>query len=131
MDSLPVKSGKRPAISPQWARWVSVLEEWKASGLSPADFCARRSIVFSKFRWWRGHISKRGTLVSQGKGAGAKPAFVPLVVRAASANAEAAILEVPPLELVLRGGCVVRVPAGFDEVCLVRLVAALESSRCG
>lgn len=127
-DSSPTKRTLRAVSSGKWAHWQSVLGEWKTSGQSPADFCARRSIPFSKFRWWRGHIEKRAR---PSRAASSKLTFLPLVVRGDAEGAEATKPDAPPLELVLRGGCVVRVPSGFDEASLVRLVAVLESARCG
>ena len=131
MDNPSLKTRKRSAISPQWAHWRSVVEQWKDSGENPEEFCAHRSIVFSKFRWWRGHIEKQGGRAETRVATKAEPAFVPLVVRGNAREVCTAGSDAPPLELVLRGGCMVRVHPGFDESCLVRLVAALESARCG
>jgi len=77
MDNPSLKTRKRSAISPQWAHWRSVVEQWKDSGENPEEFCAHRSIVFSKFRWWRGHIEKQGGRAETRVATKAEPAFVP------------------------------------------------------
>lgn len=131
MDSTSPKTRIPGNLSGKWAHWQSLLEEWKRSGQSQADFCALRSIPMGKFRWWKGHIVKRGARMESRRNAGEKPSFVPVAVHAGLDESPPGERDALPLEVVLRSGCVVRVPAGFDETCLVRLIAALESARCG
>jgi hypothetical protein len=93
----------------QWRRWIS---EWRASGLSVRAFCARHGLATASFYHWRRVLERR---------AAEEPALVPVqvVVDAVPAQASA-------LEAVLPSGRTVRVPPGFDEATLQRLLAVLE-----
>lgn len=92
----------------QWRQW---LREWRSSGGSVREFCARRGLAEASFYGWRRELAKRD---------GARAAFVPVHVVAEAA---------PParvLEVVLSGGRTVRVSPGFDAATLRQVLAVLE-----
>lgn len=39
------------------AQWLEVVGEWKASGLTQAEFYQRHSIKLTTFRWWCWRLS--------------------------------------------------------------------------
>ena len=96
--------------------WRGRLREWRRSGLTGRDFCARHSLSEPSFYAWRREICQRDRERSAAK---RSPAFVPVRVVGAE-----------PLEVVVRGGRVVRVAAGFDAEQLRAVVAALEALPC-
>jgi hypothetical protein len=93
------------------------------------DFCAEHEVSEPSFFAWRRTIAERdrqpGRPRASADGDGEKtqdsPAFVPLHVVSTPAGTA--------LEVVLRDGCIVRVPAGFDPATLRQLLAILEGER--
>ena len=98
----------------QWQRWI---DQWRASGLSVRAFCARHRLPTPTFYAWRRRLRRRA----------AEPApFLPVQVVPDTPPHPAS-----PLEVVLAGGPVVRVPAGLDPVTLRQLLAVLrEGGPC-
>src|SRR5437763_142064 len=103
------KYTRDPGLEPQWRRR---LKEWERSGLTGRDFCRRHSLSEPSFYGWRREIARRDR---EQAAAREQPAFVSIAVAAAV-----------PLEVVVRGGRVVRVGHGFDAAHLRAVVAALE-----
>jgi hypothetical protein len=97
----------------QWRRRIN---DWRASGLSVRDFCARHGLATASFYNWRRALERR---VAEG------PAFVPVQVVADAVPAQASALEV-----VLVDGRTVRVAPGFDAATLRQLLAVLEGRPC-
>jgi hypothetical protein len=93
--------------------WSERVAQWKASGLTAAEFAQRHNVGEASLRWWRW---KLGTA---SKKAVTSMTFVeiPAPVRRAG------------LELVLDDRVVVRVPPDFDEPVLTRLLDVLERRR--
>src|SRR5262245_50424422 len=89
----------------------AVLARLDSSGLSVPEFAARENLEPQRLYRWRAQLGAAG---ANG------PAFIE-IKRAAMT-----------IEVVLRCGLVVRVPEGFDEATLRRLVALLEERgpRC-
>jgi hypothetical protein len=107
------------AALPARRRWSAseaqaVLQRLAASGLSVREFAARTDLTVQRLYRWRGRLGS-----SPGQG----PTFVEI---RPSAYASASI------EVVLRSGHVLRVPHGFDDEVVRRLVKILdeEESRC-
>ena len=104
--------------------WKKRVERWAESGLSAREFAAELGInVHTLTHWkWRlaGELAARPATVAV-----EAPAFVevvpPLVGKAMPAPSAVA----QPLELVLPGGLVVRVPSSFDPAALRRVVDTL------
>jgi len=121
-------------------QWAKRIERWKDSGLSAKEFAAETGLKASTLTYWRWKLSaaqrtdssgqdevhrgqaepKRGVKRRKGS-ATTMPACVELPV-AAFASASAM------LELVF-GDVRVRVPSGFDEATLTRVVRALGVAR--
>ncbi len=98
----------------QWQRWI---DQWRASGLSVRDFCARHRLPTPPSYAWRRRLQRR---------AAEQAPFLPVQVVPDTPPQQAS-----PLEVVLAGGPVVRVPPGFDPVTLRQLLALLrEGGPC-
>jgi hypothetical protein len=96
--------------------WLERVNRWKTSGLSVRDFCSRENLSEPSFYSWRRTLAQRDAQPT------AAPPFIPVHVLPAT----------PPLtlELLLRSGHTLRVPAGFDADQLRAIVAALEAAAC-
>ena len=123
--------------------WRTRLTRWTASGLNIRDFCRRYQLAETAFYFWRREIaardrspattqpaarrtpptpsgnSRRSSTPRRTSPPDPRPTFVPVRVLADA-----------PLELVLRGGHVLRVPPGYDARHLRAVVAALEGDAC-
>ena len=97
------------------------MEEFTSSGKGLKAFAEEKGMSSSRLGWWRTKFARE---LREGAGHGTSPAFVP-VVAARGGNSE----KPSPLEVVLRTGQTVRVPVGFDERALQRLMAVLEGPR--
>lgn len=111
-----------------------LLKEWERSGVTLTEFARKRGVRVSTLSWWRfvfrharTSAKDRGGRTGQPqsrrpKPPRAQPAFVEVT------RAGAAIGSAPPmLEVVLRGGQMIRVPRAFDPVALRAIVSALDS----
>ena len=109
--------------------WRRLLRRWRRSGRTVRAFCAEHDVSEPSFFAWRRMIAER----DQQRGRRDKPnsrvsgdpsakddqaVFVPLRVVSTAA-----------FEVMLKGGRVVRVPAGFDATSLRQLLAILEEER--
>jgi transposase-like protein len=92
----------------------AALERLKRSGLSMREFARGEGLNVQRLYWWRRALRRPA--------AESGPAFLEVVATGPTAQ----------LEVVLRSGLVVRVPAGFCEETVRRLVTALDGSsvRC-
>jgi len=108
--------GLVPSGFPGRQRWRAedaraVLERLESSGLSVRRFAARENLKVQRLYHWRAQL---GSTARRG------PAFV-----------EIKSMVTATIEVVLRSGHVLRVPSGFDEETLRRLIATLEEkARC-
>lgn len=89
-----------------------VVEAWRESGLSQAAFARRSGIGAQRLRYWKHRVDV---------GVEETARLVPVEVVGAQYSVEEEAFEVA-----VGSGRVIRVPTGFDEVALVRLVHALE-----
>ena len=109
--------------------WKSLLNEFRRSGLTQAEFCRRRQISLHSFRK---HLypprPSRPDLSDDRPSAGADPRFLPVTILAdpiPSITAPSA-----HLELILPHGRRIAVAPGFDPQTLRRLIAAVEGTPC-
>jgi hypothetical protein len=93
--------------------WRSVLEQWRASGTSRAAFCRRHGISYHSLSQWKSRIGADAKV-----GPGGRRRFVEIAVPRAA---------VPSYEIALAGGRSLRVPPGFDDGEVARLIAVVES----
>lgn len=97
--------------------WRKRLARWEATGLTVRDFCQQEGVTPTAFAHWRKEIAARDARRAEA----AEPLFVPVRITPPPAAT---------LDVVLRGGSVVRVPPGFDPVHLRAVMAALEEPSC-
>jgi transposase len=123
----------------QRAKWV---ERWKDSGLTAKEFAAEAGLKASALYYWCSQLSasarrdsvgrdessekavpSRQTLATkpEKRSATRSPRFVELPV--------AAVASAPAMLELLLGDVRVRVPSGFDEATLTRVVRALGVAR--
>jgi transposase-like protein len=113
--------------------WRRLFELWRRSGCTIRAFCAEHGVSEPSFFAWRRTIAERDRPPStppDGYTGGhpdnrhRQPTFIPLRVVPTPATEPTT-----PLEVVLPGDRVVRVPAGFDPASLRQLLAILEEER--
>jgi hypothetical protein len=101
--------------------WRSRLQRWAKSGLGPGDFAKQEGVsVSTLYRW-----ARRLALGPVRRGRGrprVQPSVIPVVVKP---DASPLLGPTPQLEVLLRSGDVIRVPRGFDDDTLVRVVRVL------
>jgi len=122
------------------ADWAKRVERWKDSGLTAKEFAAEMGLNASTLTYWSWKLRadrsdggrkdtagaappKRRTGSRVKNKTGARSRATPKLVEVPVAEV---IATAPMLELVLQGSIHVRVPAGFDESTLVRLMRAVE-----
>lgn len=125
--SMELSSGSRRRTPHDWR---VMFEEWKTSGLTQAEFCANRGLSIHVFRAARYRRRESGARHHAGSNHAAK--FVPVRVAPTQTGSGLVLLRpaVAVLELVLAGGRVVRIPSGFDENALARVIAVVEGRTC-
>lgn len=117
-----------------WSRReaVVVLARLAASGLEVAAFARQHGIPDKRIRRWKEKLPSPPALIAHEAGTEAE-LTIPLVpVRVVGESIEPRRTTVCPsqLEVVVCGGRAVRVPAGFDDETLARVVAVLEALPC-
>jgi len=107
--------------------WRRVLARQRQSGLTQAGFSNREGIKPTALSWWARELRERDGTPRKGRKTPQprRPAFVPVRVIEAVPRHSASTLEV-----VTRGGHVVRLQADFDPAALRRLISALEGQPC-
>ena len=110
-------------------RWNALLNDFRRSGLTQAEFCRRRQISLHSFRK---HLY-------QPRRPGPPPAIIvppPLPTTTSSRSPSCPIrprrspIPRPHLELILPNGRRIAVAPGFDPQTLRRLIAAVEETPC-
>jgi hypothetical protein len=109
-------------------RWNALLNDFRRSGLTHAEFCQRRGISLHSFR-------KRLYQAATPKPAPANPRssegaahFLPVTILPDPIPATTAAR--PPLELLLGNGRRIAVAPGFDPQTLRQLIATVEERPC-
>ena len=92
--------------------WTERLARWKRSSLTRQEFAQREGVSPEQLTWWKGRLR---TLQCD-----APAAETPLFVELKGPSAGVGV------ELVMRSGAVMRVPVGFDEDTVARLVRVLD-----
>jgi len=126
--AYPGYGDRTPAAQAQReAHWRQVVDRCRKSGLTRSAFCRREGINDNALTWWVRVLRERDRARRPAAAAKSKQrhrprsAFVPVrVVPAVPASGAGS------MEVVARGGRVVRVQTGFDPALLQRVVAALE-----
>jgi hypothetical protein len=115
--------------------WRRRLAEQAASGLSIVGWCRQNGVAASLFHFWKRTIARReggGARAQLQRCVRAKGAagFAQVVVSAPPGGIQSGSCDGGAIEIVLRGGPVVRVSAGFDARTLVDVLAVLEGRGC-
>ena len=104
------------------AFWRERVQQWTASGLSARDYAAREGLKAERLWVWQRRLGAQGMQTPSAQSTSrAKPSFLPVVIAATRAGSSSH----SPLEVVMRSGHTVRVPADFDDAALVRLLTVL------
>lgn len=106
--------------------WAKRVERWKDSGLTAKEYAAEVGINAQSLSWWKWHLSSTDA-------APPKAPPTPRRPRNATPNTPSPVtfVELPatavaePFEVVLPSSVRVRVPSGFDEAALRRLLDVL------
>ncbi len=108
-----------------------VLDAWVASGQSMAAFARRHGLAVKRLRWWKRWLMPT-TSRALDEGDALDVTFLPVHVVGHEVATEPAVDvgAAARLEVVLRGGRVIRVPDGFEPRTLARVVQALEALAC-
>jgi hypothetical protein len=108
-----------------WRRHVAA---WRRSGWSVRAYCDSEGLATASFYAWRRVLAERGPRddTVAGKRSAAPAALSPFVPVRLVDDAPA----MSAVEVVLRGGRVVRVAAGFAAATLRDVVAVLEGLPC-
>lgn len=99
----------------RWEHWRSVLAEQRASGVSVAEFCRRRSISTPSFYNWRRRLEAEEHVVSP---------FISVTLPTAHVASQS-------LELILSNGITLRIPAECDEAVVTRVLRSAASLESG
>ncbi len=119
---------RRPA-----AKWVELIDQWHASGLSLPAFCERNGLNFGTMSGWAYKRTHKGALEEARRQVGAvedtsADVFVPVRVIEAEPGREGA--DRSGVEVVIGQGRRIALGAGFDAETLRRVVAVLEGRPC-
>jgi hypothetical protein len=108
-------------------RWIAILNDFRRSGLTHADFCRVREIPLHSFRkhLYHARTPKTAPAASDARpSAGANRRFLPVTILPDPT------LSIPAsqshLELILPNGRRIAIAAGFDTQTLRRLIAVVE-----
>ena len=110
-------------------RWKALLNDFRRSGLTQAEFCRRRQVSLHSFRKHLYPPRPAQTVSSDHRPpAAADHHFLPVTILSDPTPASTD----PPshLELILPNGRRIAVAAGFDPQTLRRLIAVVEGTPC-
>jgi hypothetical protein len=110
-------------------RWKALLNDFRRSGLTQAEFCRRRQISLHSFRKHLYQPRPSQPASSDDRpSAGADPHFLPVTILP---NPTPSIPASPSrLELILSNGHRIAVAPGFDPETLRRLITVVEGCPC-
>ena len=102
--------------------WKKRIDRWAESGLTAQEFADETGVNVHTLSGWKWRLSTGATHATRDSGAGFVEVIAPLMANESPAPRPAAA---EPLELVLPGGLLLRVPAHFDAAALRRVVDVL------
>ena len=110
-------------------RWNALLNDFRRSGLTQAEFCERRGISIHSFRKRLYRVSTpKPTPANLPSSDGTTSGFLPVTILPDPIPATAASRQ--PLELCLNNGRRIAVAPGFDPQTLRQLIALVEEPPC-
>jgi len=105
------------------AEWGKRVERWKDSGLTAKEFAAETGVKASTLAYWSWRLRSSRPKQPSLRSSAARGRFVQLSASSLPSATPA------PLELVLGADIVVRIPSGFDEETLTRVIRAVGAAR--
>lgn len=109
-------------------RWNALLNDFRRSGLTQAEFCQRRGISIHSFRKRLYQAPTPKPTPANSRSADAAAHFVPVTILPDPIPAAAPVPQ--PLELILTSGRRIAVAPGFDPQTLRQLIALVEEQPC-
>jgi hypothetical protein len=109
-------------------RWNALLQEFRRSGLTQAEFCHRRGLSLHAFRKHLYRVPAPKPTPANPLPTDASASFLPVTIRPDPVPSTAASRE--PLELLLANGRRIAVAPGFDPQTLRQLLATVEDPPC-
>jgi hypothetical protein len=109
-------------------RWNALLNDFRRSGLTQAEFCKRRDISIHSFRKHLYRVPAPKLPPPNHPATNATTHFLPVTVLPDPIPATAAAPQ--PLELLLGNGRRIAVAPGFDPHTLRQLIAVVEEPPC-
>jgi transposase-like protein len=128
MNKLILQTGDSPrSRTAREAFWRNMLADFQRSGQTIAGFCRSRSLSEPSFYAWRKRLPREGQVGQPGQPSTPEgsalsrraPMFVPVVVAPGIAVDE-------PIEVQLKGGRVMRLPASLAASRIAEVLHALE-----
>lgn len=109
-----------------------VLDAWASSGESMAAFARRHELTVQRLRWWKRWLMPTTTASATDEGDALGVTFLPVHVVDHQVVSEpvVGVSTAERLEVVVRGGRVIRVPDAFEPRTLARVVQTLETLAC-
>lgn len=95
--------------------WLSVLRQWRQSGLSQVDFCAQHGLCIRGFRRWRTRLGSEVAHSLAGPAASEAAAFLPLQL----------VGERGEVEVMLAQGDRMRLSGTYAETLVASLIRRL------
>ena len=96
--------------------WLSVLKEWKHSGLKQQVFCEKRAISYTQFGYWRARLNRTKK--------SSKATLIPVQF------SEESKLSRGNLEVRLSKGVTLSIPGHYPEATLNYVLRLLEGKPC-
>ena len=111
-------------------RWNALLNDFRRSGLTQAEFCERRGISIHSFRKRLYRVPTPKPTPANHPSPNATAHFLPVTVLPDPIPSAAAATALQPLELLLGNGRRIAVEPGFDPHTLRQLIAVVEEPPC-
>lgn len=105
------------------AEWAKRVQRWRDSGLTAKEFAAETGVNASTLSYWSWRLRPAGRRRPPARSSASSARFVELSASPLAATVPAT------LELLLGESVRIRVPSGFDEETLARVVRAVGSLR--
>lgn len=100
------------------ARWTELVRRWIESGVTAAEFARREGLNAGTLSYWKWRLRREGRRSAIVRRGGSRaPTFVEVVATVPTVADR--------VEVVVDGKLVVRVPDGFDETTLRRVLAVV------